>query len=233
VDIEPVPGLKVDFYLLGYDRDPARFNEGFGGESRYSWGTRLWGKYESWDYNLEGLYQWGDYTNGNINAWTFASDTGYSFLDLPGRPRLGLKANSASGDETQGDGDLNTFNALYPKGGYFGEIGILGPSNFFNLHPNITWSPVKGLRLYADTMFFWRESLNDGVYGPSGNLLRAAGNSRERYVGTQVDFSIAYQVDPHWNIALEYGHFFTGNFLRQTGPSEDVDFVQVRTTYRF
>jgi hypothetical protein len=88
-------------------------------------------------------------------------------------------------------------------------------------------------RLYADAVFFWRESTDDGVYGPGGNLVRAAGNSRARYTGTQIDFSVSYQIDPHWNCSLDYARFFTGSFLRETGPAEDVDFIQFKSAYRF
>lgn len=234
--VADVPGagpLKADLYFLGYDRDPSRFNEGPGGETRYSIGTRLHGREGAWDWNVEGVYQFGSYGNGEISAWTLASDNGHTWLDLPGRPRLGLKANAASGDGRRGDGDLGTFNALYPRGGYFGDIGLIGPANFINLHPNLTVTPARGWRVYADAVFFWRESTDDGVYGPGGNLVRAAGNSRARYTGTQIDFSVSYQIDPHWNCSLDYARFFTGSFLRETGPAEDVDFIQFKSTYRF
>jgi len=233
LDVPALPSWQADLYFLGYDRDPARFNEGAGGETRYSWGTRLHGRKSGWDWNFEGLYQFGDYGGGTISAWTLASDTGHTWTDAPGRPRLGLKANIASGDEERGDGDLGTFNALYPRGAYFGEIGLIGPANFINLHPSLTLQPARGWRLHSDVVFFWRESTEDGVYGPGGNLIRPAGTSRARYVGTQVDFSASWQVDPHWSVSVEYGHFFTGSFLRETGPAEDVDFVQVKSTYRF
>lgn len=228
-----VPGLKADLYFLGYDRDPSRFNEGPGGETRYSWGTRLHGRWGGFDTNVEGLYQFGSYGEGGISAWTLASDSGYTWLEAPWKPRLGLKANIASGDETPGDGDLETFNALYPRGGYFGDIGLIGPANFMNLHPTLTVVPAKGWKLEADAIFFWRESTGDGVYGPAGNLLRPAAGSDERYIGTQIDFVATWQVDPHWSWSVTYARFFAGAFLRETGPDEDVDFVQVRTTYRF
>ncbi|NJK91355.1 MAG: alginate export family protein [Blastochloris sp.] len=213
-----VQGLKSDLYFLGFDRDPSRFNEGIRGETRYSLGSRLHGRWAGVDMNLEGLYQFGNFGEGNLSAWTFASDNGYTWSQLPGKPRLGMKANIASGDETSGDGNLNTFNALYPRGGYFGEIGLIGPANFYNFHPNLSFVPAKGLRVSTDAIFFWRQSLNDGIYGPSGNLIRAAGTSQADYIGTQIDFSIHWQIDPHWSCSFEYAHFSQVILSRTPAP---------------
>ncbi|WP_428978619.1 alginate export family protein [Chenggangzhangella methanolivorans] len=62
--------------------------------------------------------------------------TRYTFSAVPLRPFVELKANVISGDRGPG-GRLGTFNALFPKGKYFGEIGLIGPANLVNLHPVI------------------------------------------------------------------------------------------------
>jgi len=62
------------------------------------------------------VYQWGSFGRGEIRGWMVASDTGYTFPSLPLKPRLGVKANIASGDEEPADQDLQTFNHLFPKG---------------------------------------------------------------------------------------------------------------------
>ena len=39
----------------------------------------------------------------------------------------------ASGDNDPRARTLNTFNALFPKGAYFGEIGLIGPANLLDV----------------------------------------------------------------------------------------------------
>jgi hypothetical protein len=126
---KPLPGGKVDFYYLGLERDGARFDQGTAREMRHSVGTRLWGQHAGWDWNFEFVYQFGGFGDGDISAWTAASDTGFTFADAPWSPRLGLKADVTSGDRDPNDRDLQTFNPLFPKGAYFGETGLIGPSS--------------------------------------------------------------------------------------------------------
>jgi hypothetical protein len=40
-----------------------------------------------------------------------------------------------SGDGRLNDGKLGTFNALYPKAGYFGFDPQVGPANLIDIHP--------------------------------------------------------------------------------------------------
>ncbi|HEY2950946.1 MAG TPA: alginate export family protein, partial [Verrucomicrobiae bacterium] len=105
-----VPGAKADFYYLGLERDSAQFDQGNARELRHSIGTRLWGSAAGWDWNFEFVYQFGEFGDGDISAWTAASDTGFSFAQIPWSPRIGLKADVTSGDRNPNDHDLETFN---------------------------------------------------------------------------------------------------------------------------
>src|SRR6185295_7596733 len=118
----------------------------------------------SWDYNTELVGQWGRFGTGPIRAWTVASDTGYRLSGVPLRPRLGLKADIASGDRDHSDRTLGTFNALFPKGSYFSEADLLGPYNLMDLHPSIELHLCRNVSLTPDADFFWRQSTHDGIY---------------------------------------------------------------------
>src|SRR5262249_11353323 len=152
---------------LGLRRDRATFNQGTGREERHSVGTRIWGSHDGWDYNWELVAQFGTFGSGDIHAWTVASDTGYRWSRLLLKPRIGLKANISSGDRDPASAGLQTFNALFPRGGYFSEAALIGPANLVDLHPSITLQPSAVLTVTADWDFFWRQSTGDGVYGPS------------------------------------------------------------------
>ncbi|MGH8727269.1 MAG: alginate export family protein [Burkholderiales bacterium] len=65
--------------------------------------------------------QFGDFGDADIRAWTVASAFGFTFGDLPLKPRLGLHADIASGDDDPNDGTLRTFNAMLPKLNYLTE----------------------------------------------------------------------------------------------------------------
>src|SRR6185436_9737650 len=118
--------LGMDLYLLGLRRDDAEFDQGTHNERRRSIGTRIFGTPGAWDYNFELVYQWGSFGPGDIEAWTVASDTGYTLEGIPTQPRLGLRAAITSGDHDRTDSKLQTFNPLFPKGAYFGESALIG-----------------------------------------------------------------------------------------------------------
>lgn len=228
-----LPGGHLDLYYLNLVRDVARFDQGSAREERRSFGARLWGSHSGWDYNFEFIYQGGTFGHGRIEAWTIASDTGYTFAQARGRPRLSLKADIASGDRDPNQADLQTFNPLFPRGSYFNESSLIGPDNFIDLHPGIELKVAKGVTVFADCDFFWRESVRDGVYGPAVNLVRSGRSSAARYVGTQPAVSMQWRPSRHWSFAFAYAHFHAGRFLRETGHGRDVDFVTTSSTYQF
>ena len=103
---ESIAPLKIDLYWLGYERDQGRFAAAQGREHRHSFGTRLFGSAKNWDWNLEAVFQIGHVGSQTISAWIVASDTGFIFTALLWSPRLGLKADIASGDKNPSDGRL-------------------------------------------------------------------------------------------------------------------------------
>lgn len=227
-----LPSGNIDLYYFGLDRKQATFDHGSGREQRHSIGARLWGFPKPWDYNFESVFQWGRFGSGNILAWTVASDTGYTFATRRFAPRLGLKADIASGDRNPTGRTLQTFNALFPKGAYFSEADLIGPANFMDLHPSLTLALTKRLSLTTDADAFWRESLNDGIYGIAVNLLRTGRLSRARYIGTHASTKVEFQADRHTSFLLEYLHFFPGPFLEQTPPGRTVNFVTAWVAYK-
>jgi hypothetical protein len=229
----PLSHAKLDLYYLGLFREGARFDQGAARETRHSVGARLWRAQEPLDYNFEALYQWGSFGSGDIRAWTVASDTGYTLASLPLRPRVSLKADIASGDQDPGDPDLQTFNPLFPKGAYFSEAGLIGPANFFDLNPCLELHPAERLTVTVDWDFFWRESTRDGLYNNSVALVRSGKTGDARYIGSMPQAQLSWEIDRHLTFVGIYGHFFAGEFLRETGPAKDIDYFTSWFTYKF
>jgi hypothetical protein len=228
-----LPGGNVDLYYLGLDRRDASFDQGTAHEQRHSLGTRIWGRKAGWDYNLEFVYQFGSFGDGDIQAWTAASEVGFTFDHAPLKPRLGLKANVTSGDENSTQPDLQTFNPLFPRGAYFGEPALIGPANHIDVHPQLDLLLRRNLTLTTDWDCFWRESTRDGIYGPAVNLLQSGQTSNARYVGNQIETMLEWRLDRHFTLTADYAHFFAGDFLKQTTPGKDVDYFSAWVTYRF
>ncbi len=228
-----VPGGKVDFYYFGLDRDSATFAQSTAHERRHTIGTRIWGKNSGWDWNFEFVYQFGEFGAGHIAAWTAASDTGFTFNRTPWTPRLGFKADVTSGDRDPHDRDLQTFNPLFPKGGYFAETGLIGPQNHIDVHPGLELHPTHQITLNADLDLFWRESTRDGIYNIGQSVVRPGLSGGSNYVGAQTTGQIEWRFGRHLTWVANYAHFFAGDFLRENPPAKDVNYFSSWISYRF
>lgn len=224
---------NVDLYYLGFENLEASFDQDRGRELRHSIGTRIWGRPMPWEYNLEYVYQFGDFGSGRINAWTAANAVRYNFADAPFKPALGVRFDVASGDQNANSPNLQTFNPLFPSGAYFNLTGPFGPQNIIDLHPTLDVHLRDDLALSADWAFFWRESLDDGVYQLSGSLIASGRNSRARSIGSSPALTVVWTINPHTTLLASYVHIFPGPFLDETTPGKAVDYVTTWLTFKF
>jgi hypothetical protein len=228
-----LPDGHADLYYLGYENKNGIFDQGTAYELRNSLGTRLWGHPLPWEYDIEAVWQFGRFGSGNIEAWAVASANRYSFDDLPLRPRVGLVADITSGDRNPRSANLQTFNPMFPTGAYLNIANPIGPANFIQVHPSIDFRYNK-VTLEADWAFVWRESVEDGIYGPiAGLLLRTGQLSRQRYVGSSPATVLTWNATRHLTILASYVHFFAGPFLKETPPGKDMDYVTLWADYTF
>jgi Alginate export len=226
-------GTGLDLYYIGYHNDAAAFNQGMGRERRHTVGARLFGQVQGWDWDGEAIYQFGEFADGHIGAWSVASSTGYTFANAPLKPRLGLKANIISGDNNLDGRDLQTFNPLFPKGKYFGELALLGPQNLISLHSTVDLQLGGGWSFNGAVVLYWRESTGDGIYDIGGNLIRGDGGSDARFIGTQAEVVLTYEHSRNLDAMLSYSQFYAGTYIKDTGPSKTVHFVAAELRFRF
>ena len=224
-------GLGAEAYFLDLDSRQEVYQRGTGREVRRTAGTRLFGQSGGWDYNAEGAYQWGRFAASGIDAWTLASDTGYTARGWALSPRLGLRADTASGD--RGGRTLGTFNPLFPAINYFNLAGLAGVRNFVDVHPTLDLHPYHSVTVTGDWTFYWRESLRDGLYGPGGGLLTAGNGRRAKYIGSQPDLQAVWNLDTHASVLVDYSHFYLGGFLQQSGLGRGVDYFTAWASYKF
>jgi len=143
-----------------------------------------------------------------------------------------LKAAIASGDRNPHDDALQTLNPLFPRGTYFTEASLLGPQNFFHVHPSLQLHPAAKWTFGTGVDFYWRESLNDGIYTPAAKVIYKGNPNFARFVGTDFSFLINWQATRHINVSAAYTHFFAGEFIRQNG-GQDVNYSAIWASYKF
>ena len=232
-----------DLYYFGLERKSATFNQGTAQEQRETIGSRFattepqLGDHRALipHYDLEAAYQFGSFGQGSIRAWTLASEAGYMMPKVISKPRVGFRADASSGDKNPKSPNLQTFNPLFPIGDYFGVLADTGPGpvNFVDVHPEIKTTLPHGISLDVDWVIWWRQSLLDGVYGVPGNLLVPAGESNARFVGHRPGIQARWQRDSHFYVQADYGVFYAGPFLRESGRPHNLNYTSFWTGYKF
>jgi hypothetical protein len=224
---------NLDGYYLGIRRDASLFEQGIAKEVRHTIGGRYWKYGGGFIYNLEAAYQFGSFGSGKISAWTASADLGYLFEKWKGKPTINLRHDYISGDRNKSDDRLQTFNPLYPKGGYFGFSPQIGPVNLIDIHPYTTYT-LPHVILQADAVFNWRYALQDGVYRPSGGFNLAGANSTKRYIGTAFLLSAVYSINSFTSLNTGVQYFKTGSFIQSIiAQPKDGLFLNARLTFKF
>ncbi len=200
----------TDIYILNKYEENKTWNLGTATDKRTSLGLRHFGSWKGFNYNNEFVYQLGTFGNQDISAWTASFNIEKEFTSK--HPfTIGVKTEAISGDKEPNDNRLNTFDALYPRGAYFGRVARFGPSNLIDVHPYME-TRFGDLSLALDYVAFWRFSIHDGVYGPPLNLQYPVTNTK-RFIGHQIGTISAYRINKFLSIELETNLIFPGSFL--------------------
>jgi hypothetical protein len=221
--------LGIDVYYLGFANEQARYASGTGNENRQSFGSRIFGSKNQWNWNGEGVVQVGTFGDESIFAWTASLDSGYTW-DAKFQPRLGLKVDVVSGNT--GNGQLGTFNALYFKSGYFNDASMIRPANLIDVHPNLAANLTRDLSVNGGADVFWRYSENDAIYAPPGYVEIPPSEAGSAYVATAVDVNLQWQIQRHIAFGASFVHFFTGSYIHAAGGS-DVNYLSTTLSFLF
>lgn len=229
----PAPHLGFDAYYLDYRNKAAQFGGLAGAENRKTYGLRLFGSRGRWSWNWEIIIQRGHFAGQRIRAWSLATETAVSLAVLPLKPRLRVRANFVSGDRKPGDGLLETFNPLFPKGKYFGELSPIGPRNIINLHPGIDVTLARGIGLEFAEVSYWRAAQADGVYDIPGREIRSAEGSSARHIGDQFELVASWKASETVSFTGSLSLFRAGAFLKETGLDRPIHMVGLEVLLKF
>jgi hypothetical protein len=227
-DVIPSAGSKVEVYLLSLSTTDASTPSVEA--NTYTLGSRFYTNPGAVDFDIEGDYQFGDVESASISAWSLATVVGYTFESQPLTPRASLGLDIASGSTNP----ANRFNQLFPPTyTYLGHAYLFGRPNLTAAHVGLDLHLTKSLVFSAAEYVYWRQNTNDALYNLSGGVVRADNGSDAAYVGNELDLVLNWQIDRHFSAYVGWAHFFTGEFIQQTGPSKDVDFVYAAVTFTF
>ncbi len=233
---DPGDDIEIDLYWLGVDGSGVMFGERLAREERYTVGMRMGSPpgLHGLDFDVEGAWQYGDHGDRDIRAFFLASELGFTFEEAAAAPRVHTGLDYASGDRDRNDGTLNTFNQLFPLGhAFLGYADMIGRQNIVAGSLGLTLSPSESLRIRIDGHHFRRASRSDAVYNAGGQVLRSGDAGNESEVGTEMDITLTYRFTPDTSTLLGYSRFWAGSFIRESGPSGNLDFAYASISQRF
>jgi hypothetical protein len=238
-----VPFNKTtDFYVF-HKRDDGNANFGprRDDSSFLTFGT-LWkgdpAKLGGWDYETEMAYQTGEVSGRNLSAFAGHWGVGYNWLKHSWKPRVAFQYNYGSGDGDNNDGDIGTFQNLYPTNHlFYGYMDTTGWVNMHNPQLNISFSPSAKLKVMIDYHLYWMANTADSWYRVNGvtrvRPLNGASVSAGNFRGQEIDLTAIYKLNPHVAFQAGYSVFFPGDYLSDTGTDSTAHFAYAQVQIDF
>ncbi len=219
------------YYFYQKDND-VTYNNATGDERRSSIGIRHFGKFGDFTFDNEAIYQFGKIDDQDISAWTVSIQLENQGISLGEHSlNIGVKTEVISGDKDAEDQRMNTFDALYPRGAYFGRVARFGPANLIDFHPYIN-TRLDRLFLEVDYDAFWRHSKEDGIYN-AALILEYPSINDFRFIAHQIGTMIGYEVSNHIGVELETNLIFPARFLKESNLDQNLFHVVFTAEAKF
>jgi hypothetical protein len=199
-------------------------------------GARWLGKVRAFDYNTSIVLERGSAATDQVNAWAGHWLAAYSFPKVVGSPRLVAEYNYATGDGNPHDGQVNTFQLLYPTAhDRHGLTDQVGWRNIHHLRGTVEIKPHPKWTLTPSYNAFWLADARDALYNSQGNVVvpRVADGSAGRWVGQELDVAAAYSITSVTQIGAGFGHIIPGTFLRHATPGHGYSYPYLQITTKF
>jgi hypothetical protein len=208
-------------------------------DHRETFGLRYDGGIGNIDYDWQGAWQTGSYAGLAVKAFAGNTDTGYTFHDLPWKPRIGAHIDMASGGADKAGGTIHTYQPMYANTQYYVPNNEFAPTNFYDVAPRVSVRPTETVTAEYYYSFLWRYSQGDAIYtgapwpgGNGQNNYAVTVLTPGRVIGRQSDLRITWAVTPHLLTLFELGVFTPGSAIRAAG-GHTTTFIDANLTFRF
>lgn len=201
-------------------------------EVRHYQGARLWGDVGRVTLDWTVNHQGGSFGNRDINAWQLFLAQNYRVGSAASAPRVGVHFDYATGGGTFDGGTLTAATAPFGNNIYYSYQLALTPTNLVALAPNVTFAPVKKLRVTAEYQLSWRETASDVVYRANGTGYAGTDRVGGHKVGDVARLQAIYSLSPRVTLTGRYEHLSSGPVLEKAGYA-DSDFLAGWISFRF
>lgn len=184
-----------------------------------------------WDF--ENMLQMGQGKAGNLLAGNTSSGVGYNFNNVAWNPTFWAYYDYATGsDKVAGK---NTYNQLFPLGHYYlGWMDYVGRANLQDANFHMYLYPSKWITFNTQYHIFQLANAKDALYNTNAAVLRSDPTGKAgTNVGSELDFVVNWHLSSHSDVVTAYGHFFAGEFLTKTGPTNDLNTVWLIYNFRW
>jgi hypothetical protein len=219
------------------------------------------GKLRGWDYNLEAAGQFGWYKEATAGApasvagknlvqqaYAAVASGGYTWTNMPGKPRAGVEYLYSSGDSNPTDGKHQTFDNLFPTNHrQFGIMDIFSWENDQILRFMGSVQPLASLTLTADYRLVWLADTHDSFYTSKGARRGGLGATDGMgyginpnygsFVGSEIDLVATYALKHYGSLQAGIAHFFVGDYVKSSlagiGGARDATMFYAQFTFNF
>lgn len=160
--------LYLDPFLWRRRNRIGMWGDRIGPARRYYLGARLWGTAGRATIDWTVNRQWGRFIEQDIDAWQVFLAQTWRVAPAKTAPIVGIHLDYASGGGGYGDGNLRNAYAPFGNNIYYSYALFLTPSNLITVAPNVTVTPLSGLRVTAEYQLAWRDDVRDAVYRANG-----------------------------------------------------------------
>lgn len=225
--------LYVDPFFYYLRNRNQRWGATVAREERRFWGARLWGDIGPINVDVSANHQSGTYDGRAVSAYQiFAAQTFALGKPTPTATRIGWRADFGSGGGAFGTGTLHNASQLFGTAPYFSYGIFVGPTNYLDVAPTVSFTPLKDVRVLTELAFVWRNDEHDAVYSGVGNAYAGTQNVAGHDVAQLGRLNAVWSATPNLSFTLRAEYLRAGNVLTRAGYADSL-FTGVWTTFRF
>jgi hypothetical protein len=209
----------------------------FGSETEVTFGAESTGKFlGNFNYDVLADLQRGSYSDASIHGGADVEKIGYTFRNLPWKPRLGGEYDYATGNPHNNLDRIKTYDQQYPSNhNAFGFSDLFGFQNIKQQRVNLDLGPTKNLTLLVQGEAIGVASRRDNIYNDSGTTAVAVPSRgfATNSIGDGFDLSSKYVFHDYLVFNAAFSHFFPSNLMSAAKKGAPLTYSMFSLTYRF